>query len=220
MTANKIKRALKGNKLNYANIEKILNTIGYSVVLFNTIQGDEEIKRYNLTKQADTLKSFTYSRTVKIVFADATLPSDDIVYLLLHELGHIMCGHIGNGNAGKQNKILMDIEADNFAHSILYKSERNYLYILFSAIILSISIIIAADCIKSTAVPAQTTTTEPAIITTETPETITDKVYVTPSGKKYHRRDCYYVRDKKNITELSTDEATRAYLPCSVCNPQ
>lgn len=120
----------------------------------------------------------------------------------------------------------MDIEAYGFAHSIVYSKNRNYLYVLASAIILSLSII-AGAYIRTAAVPEQTTptktiqaTTEPAIITTEAPETITDTVYVTPSGKKYHRRDCYYVKDKKNITELTIDEATRAYLPCSVCNPQ
>lgn len=44
-------------------------------------------------------------------------------------------------------------------------------------------------------------------------------VYVTPSGKKYHRSTCQYVkgRDTKSMSESIAIEA--GFEPCSVCNP-
>ena len=48
MTANKIKKALKGDKLQLENVRKILYELGYSVIFFNTYSGDLEIERYNL----------------------------------------------------------------------------------------------------------------------------------------------------------------------------
>ena len=43
-------------------------------------------------------------------------------------------------------------------------------------------------------------------------------VYITPHGKKYHRKDCYHLR--KNRIPLSLKEAkARGYQPCSHCKP-
>lgn len=47
-----------------------------------------------------------------------------------------------------------------------------------------------------------------------------DMVYITHSGEKYHRADCMYVRNKKNIIEITIDNAINSnYEPCSVCQP-
>lgn len=43
-------------------------------------------------------------------------------------------------------------------------------------------------------------------------------VYVTPRGRKYHRRDCQHVRS--GATAMSLEEAKkRGYAPCSRCKP-
>ena len=43
-------------------------------------------------------------------------------------------------------------------------------------------------------------------------------VYVTPRGRKYHRRDCQHVRS--GATAMSVEEAKkRGYTPCSRCKP-
>jgi hypothetical protein len=43
-------------------------------------------------------------------------------------------------------------------------------------------------------------------------------VYVTKTGKKYHRGSCSYLRQSKIPTSL--DDATKnGYTPCSRCNP-
>lgn len=46
----------------------------------------------------------------------------------------------------------------------------------------------------------------------------TDTVYVTPSGKKYHRINCQHVRNKK-CTAIPRSKAVKKYSPCSKCRP-
>ncbi|MFH1748129.1 MAG: hypothetical protein ABIG44_13920, partial [Planctomycetota bacterium] len=43
-------------------------------------------------------------------------------------------------------------------------------------------------------------------------------VYVTDSGTKYHRADCYHLRKSKRAMKLSEAKA-RGYEPCSHCQP-
>ena len=42
-------------------------------------------------------------------------------------------------------------------------------------------------------------------------------VYITRTGKKYHRGSCSYLRYSK--ISISLTDAKRGYSPCSVCNP-
>lgn len=42
-------------------------------------------------------------------------------------------------------------------------------------------------------------------------------VYVTKSGKKYHRAGCRHLSKSKIAIEL--DKAKKSYSPCSVCKP-
>ena len=42
-------------------------------------------------------------------------------------------------------------------------------------------------------------------------------VYITRTGKKYHRGSCSYLRSSK--IPISLTDAKRQYSPCSVCKP-
>lgn len=45
-------------------------------------------------------------------------------------------------------------------------------------------------------------------------------VYVTPSGKKFHKADCPYVKSKNNLKELTIENAQNdGFSACSVCDP-
>lgn len=46
----------------------------------------------------------------------------------------------------------------------------------------------------------------------------TDYVVITKSGKKYHRPDCYYIANSKNIMQVTIEQARDgAYEPCKHC---
>ena len=45
-------------------------------------------------------------------------------------------------------------------------------------------------------------------------------VYVTPTGKKYHKRNCKTIAKSKTVTTLTIESAKKkGYTPCKVCNP-
>ncbi len=45
-------------------------------------------------------------------------------------------------------------------------------------------------------------------------------VYVTPNGKKYHRKECRTLKKTEDLIPMSKAEAVEAgYTPCKICNP-
>ena len=50
------------------------------------------------------------------------------------------------------------------------------------------------------------------------PQTKEQTVYITKTGKKYHRANCRYLSRSKIPTSLK-DAKANGYTPCSVCNP-
>lgn len=219
---NKIIKLLR-NKLTFENVEMVLNDQGYSVVFFNTPSGDIEIERYKLFEERDTLMAFTYLETARIVFIDGTLSAEDKLYSALHELGHIVLGHV-NSDLFNRNKVLLDIEADNFAYKIVYGEKKGYLYILISAIVLSLSLLHSSQPSFEIIHNSDNIVSEPAITQEallsydETVYAESDMVYVTTTGHKYHRKYCRYLIHS-TLTELPRSEASKGYAPCKVCKP-
>ena len=68
--------------------------------------------------------------------------------------------------------------------------------------------------------PVQQTTTVPAEVKTPPPQVQKKDatVYVTKTGKKYHRDGCRYL-SKSQIPISLSNAKTQGYGPCSVCNP-
>lgn len=62
-------------------------------------------------------------------------------------------------------------------------------------------------------VSVQKLITKAGVASTDTDST----VYITRTGKKYHRDSCSYLRYSK--IPISLTDAKRGYSPCSVCNP-
>ena len=64
------------------------------------------------------------------------------------------------------------------------------------------------------------TTTQIETSTTEILEKLkdTDIAYITKSGNRYHRKDCYYLQ--KSCFEILVKEAKeKSYTPCKICKP-
>jgi hypothetical protein len=45
---------------------------------------------------------------------------------------------------------------------------------------------------------------------------VSEIVYITKTGSKYHKKDCYYISDKESL-EIKLNEAQKEYLPCDIC---
>lgn len=57
------------------------------------------------------------------------------------------------------------------------------------------------------------------LVSTESADERADTVYVTPSGKKYHRGTCRYARNGGAIGMSVADAIARGLGACRVCNP-
>lgn len=237
---NKIKRTAKkyikaNKKRDLDGAINFLKQSGYEVIFFNTPTGNELIKVYGLEWYKETKRAFTCyeEKALKAVFVDETLHNSDKLNLLLHETGHIMLKHIGEGQNEHYDTVSAEVEADAFAYEVMnYTHNGRTALIVFSLIASFISGLLIGDipfaypvAVKSdfhtTSYVQSTPRPTPRVYVNynDSADNIYNPVYVTPSGTKYHERDCRYVKNKTNIKELSLEEAQIEYTPCSVCNP-
>lgn len=115
--ARKVKRDLKG-KINVISLIEYLKRYGYVTVFFNTPPGDEILKGYGfdvMNKQGFTC----YREETKLVFIDAKLSMPERVYVLLHELGHVIFKHIEIDGSEHLDVILREAEAEAFMYEVV-----------------------------------------------------------------------------------------------------
>ena len=56
------------------------------------------------------------------------------------------------------------------------------------------------------------------ITSVESSKPHTDVVYTTPTGQKYHKAGCHYIKDKTNLLSMPESQAVEmGYEPCKVC---
>lgn len=214
--ANKFIKALRG-KIDFVNAENFINSKGYKIIFFNTPDGDMELIRCNKKEEAEPNQAFTHCSTANIIFINNNVSSEDKLYLLLHEIGHILLGHVGDGKLHTRNKILIDMEADAFACEVLNPTKKYAAWHLISACLIII-IMLAGYFVIWESIHSDMPVNTNINFATDSPVNMNELVYVTPSGNKYHREDCRYTKDKECIA-LTREEAQQNYTPCSVCDP-
>ena len=137
------------------------------------------------------------------MFIDNTMHTNSKVYSLLHEIGHILLGHIGNGDIALKDNRILENEAEAFVYAVLNKKKPSRLTIALAIVNIGLIFILIAFCMPKN-VPTYSSSSE--------------YVYVTPSGTKYHTQNCIHAKSKESVM-LEVTEAKKTYSPCSVCNP-
>lgn len=198
-TANKFIKELNGN-INFTAIENYLSKIGYKIIFFNTPLGDIEVARYKLTGKLTDKDATTYVNA-RIIFIDNNVSPEDKEYLLYHEAAHILLKHTEEKISVK-NYLLMEMEADAFAYELInYTKPQRSLCILVVALITAFIFYVSYIGYQ-----------------TYNSSVHADTIYVTSSGKCYHRSSCIHVKEK-DCAALERKEAVKNYDPCKVCNP-
>ena len=240
------------NDITFESAAKYLNERGIEIIFANTPNGDKRIYALNIADVVKDKKSITvYKKNVKCVVINNNLSSEDKLFMILHEIGHILLGHIDTDYYNAVNNVKIDNEAEAFTYLSMHTSKSKYIVYklikhknaIISCICMSILIsafavgyvtqergkpaipqtAIVSEDIKNT--PAITPTPEnTAIVAEETPnanppDNSAQMVYVTPTGKKYHKYNCHTI-DKYTAIEISIDKAKEShYEPCKICNP-
>lgn len=225
------KYGLTQKNLSSRILKQIFVDSGFRIILFNKFRNEPKIQKlinaYEANEQILTRKTFILvDNENKLLFIRQHIGEEELIHYLLHELGHVWLKH----TYSLYDDDIQEREADEFAvHvKILLRQQKNLrnISIVCSMLILAVLIHVSQALPPST--PAMNTTVTPIINTTLTPtisappsvDTEFEAVYITTSGKKYHKPDCRYVKNKTNIKEISKSEAIRLeYEPCKICNP-
>lgn len=216
-----------GKEINIETLSAAFSKRGFTLLYLESEDGAEQLQLHCLEEYAKNKKCFTYISSVKLVFVDGTLNIHDIIKLLIHELAHIELRHIGYTDHHIYDEVSAEIEADAVVYNVLCSNSKKYSQAI--SIVISVLLITALGVTflkqEQHATPISTA---PSQIVEEAQEyptydiadvyDIADTVYVTRTGKRFHRGSCRYVKSD-GATPLPRDEATKNYTPCKVCKP-
>ena len=240
--------ALISSKTNIKRIIRAQGFKIYSFDPFETQSTTAKLlKSCGCYEYAQSHSSFIYVKpdeNEKIVFIREGLTEEDQLELLFHEEGHIWYDHPFYDGFTDNTSIQQEIQAQKFLSHLRWT--KFYFYLSLIAIILSASLLLlrplntaevadeepqavlqtAAYTIpKEDPIPADLLIAEASAEPTIEPATEPEAeptgatVYITPSGKRYHRPDCYHIEGHSTISISKTEAENFSKTPCKTCKP-
>lgn len=225
------KYRIKKVKLSSKRLIEILESMGFSVIRYshsnNVASINNLIVNIHREKLVRSVESFYYTGgTSKLVFVLEGLPEDDLIGLLVHEIGHIYCDETIVRTIDENTDYQREKTANDFkAYVLEHKTGHKIVSVLIIATVLVITLLAYGGhkYDGSRYDEAVTPTSEPtAISETATPspdEKNVGNVYIAKTGTVYHvNRDCTHIKDKQNVSEISIETAeTMGYALCKRC---
>lgn len=210
-----IKKDLK-KKIDFKTVSNALKSKGYNITFYDISKKNEIIDEYGLTDFSKSVEAFTIKKKdLRIVFINSKVSAEDKLNLLLHEAGHIVLNHVDT-DVLIANGRLQEIEADTFAYTVLNTPKRNkFMPLMIAAVAV---IFFVTGFVLASIINKPITVTDEYDAVSIIGESSSEYVYITPSGKKYHRENCIYTTNK-NCIKITKEEAHNNYEPCLVCNP-
>ncbi len=215
----KVNEFVKSNCIRSVTADSLSRAIkrqGYTLILYDKTVNNEDVETIisNLNLQEYILNSrgFTYvDGSYRLVFVNESLNDEEKMLVLAHEIGHIVFNHIKSGTV-IGNDVKEEYEANEFAHYLINPnlisraknkviSHKKILTIIFI-----ILLIVMLACIT--------------IYTVQKSRSQYGDYYVTDAGSKYHKKECIFVKDKKNVSKLSKEDFEAGlYEACDMCLP-
>lgn len=203
--------------VNYLTLKEVVKHIGFTVIEFNNILNDKDIETViqNLGLDETVLNSrgFTYTDNYyRLVFINEDLNAEEKLYVISHELGHIVRNHYSTSPIiGRDVK--EEHEANEFSHYLLKNNRLHNLKIAISeykrvTIILTFVLFVMLGLVV-------------AGLAINKEKTYYGDFYITTTGDKYHQADCIHVKNHNNIERLTKEQfESGEYEPCGTCLPQ
>lgn len=167
-------------KVSYVSLREIAEQLGYILIEFNRVYNQEDvgvlIQNLDLGNIISSSRGFTYTnQECRLIFIHEDLNENEKMLVLLHELGHIICGHLAAQSIIGQD-VKEEYEANEFVHYILHpgfgQTANNILWYHKRAIIVAMLIIISVSFVIGTG----------AVIRKE--NTYYGEYYITTTGDK------------------------------------
>lgn len=185
----------------------------YNIHYYNgkNLSGDEILQSIRETDYAKTVNSFSIERNgKKIIFIKDSISYEERVFLILHEIGHLVLGHHKNQDTYYALTLEQEQEANFFAESIC-KYDKNKLIkrnILLTSILTGFVLIGSVYFLIN------------HIDHTTTAKIDNTECFITATGRRYHM-GCDYLKDNEGVTWLTIKEAKENdYTPCKSCVPE
>jgi Zn-dependent peptidase ImmA (M78 family) len=196
------------------NLVYIIEDQGYEIVEYGSedFESQHLLDKMGLTAYARARKAFTYKQGLaRFVFIFEDLSAKEKLLALAHEVGHIACSHLKDGNT--ECSVDEEYEANEFAHHLLNPGLwfRIKAWVIVNkactiAAVATVLVVIAASAIIANVIQNKSYYGE---------------YYITESGEKYHQKDCIFIKDKNNIERLTEkDYYSGEYDPCQICLPE
>lgn len=196
------------------NLVFIVEDQGYEIVEYNLLDTatNQILESLNLLAYAHSRKAFTYKQGLaRFVFVFEDLSAEEKLVALAHEVGHIVCKHLKEGNT--ECSIDEEYEANEFAHHLLHPS----LWIKIKSWIISNkkkAIMIACGILAAIVLIIGLSHIVQA-------RSYYGEYYITENGERYHKGECIFVKDKNNVERLTErDYYSGEYEPCQICLPE
>lgn len=199
------------------NLSAAIRRMGYTIVEYSDVCSKKNVAELlaalDLEKFAGQTRGFTYADSrMRVVFIHEDLSREEKTIVLAHEAGHICCNHLGASPViGRE--VLEEYEASEFAHCLLnpgmgrrlgqaVKKHRKGLIAAAAALILLIGGGAVWLGIRNS-------------------QKYYGEYYITENGDRYHRKDCRFIRNNKNVSRLTVEQyESGKYGPCEFCLPQ
>lgn len=210
--------SLTKTNLTPARLEQIIKNHGFAIIRFERSANNNYVSELlNTLKLSHMIKShngFSYEdENNGFVFIKNKLTEQERKNAYLHELAHIRLNHLRFSG----NEILQEFEAETF--SICVKALLWLKRIAKSAALIAVLIavgIIGANISGKNETANYTTEQFTAPISSVLPDS--DTVYITKSGKKYHKRLCRHIKNSNTLFDIPIEKAENAgYEPCKDC---
>lgn len=215
-------RFVKEHKIALETISsfKLLSAIAekeaYKVYRFGS-ENDRVIHALGVEEFCLTNIAFTLHRKdMRYIFIRSDVPDNAAAKLLLHELAHIRLHHL---DKRKTTASVSENDADVFVNyvrsrvcgNIKQVSNRNAIFAVCFAVVIICFDIYSKDTNNSVH------SEDSAKLTVDVDIANTSTVYVTDTGDKYHKQNCYHLKDR-HITALDIDIAESiGKEPCKDC---
>ncbi len=198
----------------YEELKTVIESKGFVIIKYsrhnNSKDVTELIERLGVQREVAERDSFVYIRGgLGMVFLNSDMGEEDQVALLRHELGHIMDPELGINNVAHSG-----VKKEEFANEFSYHLKNPGLLTGLCSLIRSKSLMIASLTMLFICMGVLATgyLSKPDDAATE------HTYYITSGGEKYHRSFCITIKNRKNIEEISLENAKEQdYKPCKLC---
>lgn len=219
---SKSKEFIKKYHLNVSNVQSIsyLTSIAElaNFKVYRPKNSDDRIiKSLGLIQPFEEHFSLSYSHNgSNYIFIHASISKKFAASMILHEIAHIYLGHLNEFKIPTESD---ETEANMFVDSVLkaiYKNNKPNVASIIIAVVGIMSFLMSVNIsnkYQNAIEPVSGTyLSESTYMQTEN-----ESVFVTKNGTKYHKADCYHIKDS-DVIELTVSEAEEAgYEACKDC---